>query len=121
MKLLLDQGVPYSAAGLLRQIGIDTVHVSEVRLSTATDDAIIAWSVIEDRVIVTFDSDFHMLLAKKAACRPSVIRIRVERLQAREVLALIQEVLSVGADYLANGAVVSVQNDRIRIRKLPLR
>jgi Domain of unknown function (DUF5615) len=37
MKLLLDQGLPLSAATLLRDVGIDTVHVGEIGLSAAED------------------------------------------------------------------------------------
>ncbi|WP_413201305.1 DUF5615 family PIN-like protein, partial [Nostoc piscinale] len=41
MKLLLDQGLPLSAATLLRNEGIDTIHVGEIGLSTAEDTEII--------------------------------------------------------------------------------
>jgi len=34
MKLLLDQGLPRSALGLLREAGIDAVHVAEIGYST---------------------------------------------------------------------------------------
>jgi predicted nuclease of predicted toxin-antitoxin system len=40
VKLLLDQGLPRSVAGLLREAGIDTIHVGEIGYSTA-DDAMI--------------------------------------------------------------------------------
>jgi predicted nuclease of predicted toxin-antitoxin system len=78
MKLLLDQGLPRSAAPLLCQAGIDTVHVGDLGLSTA-DDAVILQSGRENgRAVVTLDADFHTLLALSGAATPSVIRIRIE-------------------------------------------
>jgi len=41
MKLLLDQGLPRSAAALLRETGIDTLHVAEIGMSQAEDIEII--------------------------------------------------------------------------------
>ncbi|HAX76640.1 MAG TPA: hypothetical protein DCY88_12560 [Cyanobacteria bacterium UBA11372] len=41
MKLLLDQGLPLSAATLLCDVGIDTIHVGEIGLSAAEDAEII--------------------------------------------------------------------------------
>ena len=37
MKLLLDHGLPRSAAGLLRDAGMDAVHTGERGLATASD------------------------------------------------------------------------------------
>ncbi len=37
MKLLLDQGLPRSAASLLREAEIDTVHTGEIGYATAED------------------------------------------------------------------------------------
>lgn len=41
MKLLLDQGLPRSAARLLREEGVDAVHVEEIGCSTAVDAKIL--------------------------------------------------------------------------------
>lgn len=41
MKLLLDQGLPLSVAALLRDVGIDTIHVSEIGMSETEDSAMI--------------------------------------------------------------------------------
>jgi len=41
MKLLLDQGLPLSAAALLRDAGINTIHVGEIGMSEAEDADII--------------------------------------------------------------------------------
>jgi hypothetical protein len=62
MKLLLDQGLPRSAAMLLREGGIDTLHVGEIGLAAATDNEILQRGRQEERVVVTLDADFHALL-----------------------------------------------------------
>ncbi|MEI1375482.1 DUF5615 family PIN-like protein [Nostoc sp.] len=41
MKLLPRQGLPLSAAALLRDAGIDTIHVGEIAMSKAEDAEII--------------------------------------------------------------------------------
>lgn len=81
MKLLLDQGLPLSAAALLRDANIDTIHVSAIGMSEAEDADIIQRARDEGRVVVTLDADFHALLALDVATTPSVIRIRIERLR----------------------------------------
>jgi len=76
MKLLLDQGLPRSAAALLTAAGIDSVHVGDLGLSTAEDATILQAGLEADRTVVTLDADFHALLAMSGAIAPSVIRIR---------------------------------------------
>ncbi|HXG91617.1 MAG TPA: DUF5615 family PIN-like protein [Blastocatellia bacterium] len=60
MKLLLDQGLPRTAAVILRSAGFDVVHTGEIGLATAEDVAIIEHSRDEGRIIVTLDADFHL-------------------------------------------------------------
>jgi predicted nuclease of predicted toxin-antitoxin system len=52
--------------------------------------------------------------------KPSVIRIRIEGLKAAACSALIQTILSQCEADLEQGCVVTVQDGRIRIRRLPL-
>ena len=120
MKLLLDQGLPRSAAKLLREAGIDTIHVSEIGCSTADDATILQRGREEERIVITFDADFHALLALSRATTPSVIRIRIEGLYGKKAAELIQAVLRRCAEDLKQGAVVTVQPKRIRVRRLPL-
>lgn len=75
MKLLLDQGLPRSAAILLGESGLDTIHVADRSLSAAEDSEIIAAAKAENRIVITLDADFHALLALTGASSPSVIRI----------------------------------------------
>ena len=120
MKLLLDQGLPRSSAELLRQTGINAVHVGEVGLSAADDATILQMGHEQDRIVVTLDADFHSLLALAGATSPSVIRIRLEGLRGEELASLLQTILPQCEADLLLGAAVTIQVGRIRIRHLPL-
>ncbi len=120
MKLLLDQGLPRSAASLLREAGIDTIHVGEIGYSTAKDAAVLHKGKDDGRVVVTLDADFHALLALSGGASPSVIRIRIEGLDGKRAASLIQTVVAHCGEELEQGAVVTVQPGRVRIRRLPL-
>lgn len=120
MRLLLDQGLPRTGAQLLREAGIDTVHVGEIGYSSAEDAEILAVARTNKRVIVTLDADFHSLLAHSGATTPSVIRIRIEGLRADPLANLLRTVCAQCEAELEEGAVVTVQPGRIRIHRLPL-
>ena len=120
MKLLLDQGLPLSAAALLRDADIDTIHVGEIGMSAAEDADIIEKARDEGRTVVTLDADFHALLALAVATTPSVIRIRIERLRAQALIDLLLTVIAECAEDLEQGSAITVEPSRIRIRRLPL-
>jgi predicted nuclease of predicted toxin-antitoxin system len=119
-KVLLDQGLPRSAAEHLRRAGIETVHTGEIGMATADDASILQRANDDGRMVVTLDADFHKLMALAGATHPSVIRIRIEGLRGDALAHLIQEVLQSCRDDLIRGALVSVQERGIRIRRLPL-
>lgn len=89
-RLLLDQGLPRSAATLLRQTGCDVVHVSGTGMSRASDADILKRARAEARACVTLDADFHSLLATGGELGPSVVRIRKEGLDAAALAVLLQ-------------------------------
>ena len=119
--LLLDQGLPVGAARSLRAQGWDVVHVSERGLSRSPDIELLALAAMESRAVVTLDADFPMLIALQRREQPSVIHIRMQGLDhlacADLLLALVPEVLG----DLRSGAVVSVQDNGVRVRRLPVR
>jgi len=120
MRLLLDQGLPRSTARLLREAGIDAVHVGEIGYSTADDATILQRGRDEERTVITLDADFHALLALSRAMTPSVIRIRMEGLYGQKAAEVIQTAITRCAEDLERGAVVTVQPGRMRIHRLPL-
>lgn len=120
MQLLLDQGLPRTAAKLLRNAGIDTLHVGEIGMAAAKDIQILRHAESEKRIVITLDSDFHTLLAQDNSAVPSVIRVRIEGLKSEAFATLIQDVLSQCSEALSeSGCAVTVQDRKIRIRRLP--
>jgi predicted nuclease of predicted toxin-antitoxin system len=120
MKLLLDQGLPRGTVTLLQQAGHDAVHVGDIGLASAEDDEILQHAAGEHRVVVTLDSDFHTLLALSGDDSPSVIRIRIEGLKSDGLYRILDQVIRVCEADLDAGAMVTVTESRIRVRRLPL-
>ena len=120
IKMLLDQGLPRTAASLLRERGWDAQHVSERGMSRAEDSAIIALARLEKRMVVTLDADFHALLAVSGATGPSVLRIRMEGQKADQVVALVERVLALASDELNQGAMITLVDGKVRIKLLPV-
>ena len=118
--LLLDQGVPRRAAQLSRDEGVDATHTSEVGLSCADDEGILAWCREHDRVAVTLDADFHALLAVAGHDSPSVIRVRQEGLKGPEMAQLIATIVGRHSRALVSGAMLTVRHGRVRTHALPV-
>lgn len=119
-RLLLDQGLPRSTARLLTEAGWDVVHVADIGMSRSSDDDILRRALSEARVCVTLDGDFHALLVIGGERGPSVIRIRKEGLDASAVVALLEGIWDGIADVLGAGAMVTVTERSVRVRRLPV-
>ena len=120
IRILLDQGLPRSAAKILTDKGWDVLHTGDIELSRATDRQILDFARKEDRVIITLDSDFHAILAVENAESPSVIRIRREGLKGPELAELIMKIWPEIHNILQKGAMITVTESAIRIRQIPL-
>ncbi len=120
ISILLDQGLPRSAASLLRDEGWDVLHTGDTGLSRSTDRQILEFARNEQRVIITLDSDFHTILALTNASTPSVIRIRLEGLRGPDLALLIKKIWPRVEPQVKKGAMVTVTESGIRIRNIPV-
>ena len=120
LTLLLDQGVPRDAAGRLRDLGYDCIHVGEVGMSAANDEEILGFALAQDAAIVTLDADFHAILAVSGAVGPSVIRIRIQGLRASEIAECVHFVSSRFEDELKSGSMVTVKSRKTTCHRLPI-
>lgn len=90
------------------------------RIGVGERREILEFGLLEHRVLVTLDADFHALLALSGAREPSVIRIRIEGLRAEDHARLLTQVLSACRADLVRGSMVTVTEQGIRVRQLPL-
>lgn len=122
MRLLLDQNLSPLICERLAGAGIEAVHVRDVGMRQASDDTIVAYARSEGLVIVSQDSDFANLLVFAATALPSLVLLRIpQAVTASDITALLVANLDTVSDQLAEGAIVSLGLERIRIRRLPLR
>jgi predicted nuclease of predicted toxin-antitoxin system len=106
----------------LTEAGHDAVHVTTLGMSRATDTEILEVAEQDNRVIISADTDFGTLLAMSGATRPSVLLIRLTSPRRVESLAALVHVnLPEVADALDAGAVVVLEDGRVRVRALPMR
>jgi predicted nuclease of predicted toxin-antitoxin system len=118
--LLLDQGLPRATVVSLRSLGLPAEHVGDIALAAADDRAILNHARELGQIVVTLDADFHAQLALSGATAPSVIRIRIEGLRAEQLAGLVAEVLARCADDLKSGAMITVTESSLRVRRLPI-
>ncbi len=121
MRFLVDQNRSPLLAEALRDAGHDVVHTNEIGLETASDPEIFALALDQRRIIISADTDFASLLADTGSTSPSVVLFRLRGFrrahdQARLLLANLAEV---GED-LELGAIVVINDDRLRVRRLPI-
>jgi predicted nuclease of predicted toxin-antitoxin system len=120
VRLIVDANLAPRIAEALRAKGHDAEHVFEVGMAAAPDPEILAYAREAGRVIVSSDSDFGTLLARSGEQTPSFVLLR--RLNERtpeDQVDMILHCLDAAAEHLRAGAVVSVREDRIRVRPLP--
>lgn len=120
MRVLLDQGVPRRAAALLRDAGVDALHVADMGMAAAADAAILTWCRENGAVAVTLDADFHAAIALSGEAVPSAIRLRVQGLKGPETARLLLDILTTREAQLTAGALITVQHGRLRLRTLPV-
>jgi predicted nuclease of predicted toxin-antitoxin system len=121
VKFLVDENLsPLVAAGL-RDAGHQASHAADVGMRSVADTVLVAFAAENGLVLVSADTDFGTLLAASGARTPSVVLVRrtVDR-RAAAVLALLLENLDQVEAALAEGAVVVLEDARVRVRRLPL-
>ncbi len=121
MKLLIDMNLSPTWVDVLATGGIDAIHWSKIGTNTASDREIMAWAKTSGYIVLTHDLDFGAILAATEAEYPSVIQLRFQDIAPERSKHLVLNVIARFRDELETGVLISVDENRARIRLLPLR
>ncbi|MEH2424134.1 MAG: DUF5615 family PIN-like protein [Nostoc sp.] len=120
MKFLADIGISLRTVSWLRSAGYDVVHLRDEGLQKLPDDQILVKACTEGRILLTVDLDFAQLLATSGDNLPSVILFRLGNENYNTINERLTEVLRECQADLELGAIISVNNETFRIRRLPI-
>lgn len=120
MRFLADMGISPHSVRFLRTLGHEAFHLQELGLGRLPDAAILAKAEAEQSVVLTHDLDFGDLLAASQAALPSVVIFRRTDMRPATVNQQLVQVLDQYRVELQQGAILSVTNRRIRVRRLPI-
>ena len=121
MRFLADMGVAIRIVEWLRQQGHETTHLREENLQRMPDLDIFGKAAAERRILLTFDLDFGEILALSGEKNVSVVLFRLHNTRTPHVIERLKIALQETAQILRSGAIVVVEETRLRVRRLPLR
>lgn len=117
MKFLANENIPLATIRLLREQGHDVKSISE-ESAGITDREVLEIAADENRIVVTFDSDYgELVFFAGFPAPPSVLYLRFEPTSPEEPAEMIQSLLVSDETILAGYFVVL---DRSTIRRRPL-
>jgi predicted nuclease of predicted toxin-antitoxin system len=120
MKLLIDMNLSPRWAGVLANAGFEATHWSSLGASNAPDSEIMLYAKANDYVVLTHDLDFSAILAATQGEKPSVVQLRAEDVSAEAIGKQVIVALRQMATELEDGALLTVDPGRTRLRVLPL-
>ncbi|MEI7432019.1 MAG: DUF5615 family PIN-like protein [Betaproteobacteria bacterium] len=121
MKLLVDMNLSPRWVSVLADAGIEANHWSSLGVINAPDSEIMAYAKVNEYVVLTHDLDFGAILAATHGEKPSVVQIRAEDVSPDVIGAQVVIALRQMAHELEEGALITVDPNRTRLRVLPLR
>jgi predicted nuclease of predicted toxin-antitoxin system len=120
MKLLVDMNLSPRWVSLLVGAGIEAAHWSMLGARNAPDIEIMAFAKANGFVVLTHDLDFSAILAATHGDKPSVVQIRAEDVSPDVIGGLVIDALRQMSAELEEGALLTIDPNRTRLRLLPL-
>jgi predicted nuclease of predicted toxin-antitoxin system len=121
VKLLIDMNLSPAWVQTLEQHGHTALHWSTVGEGTASDSTLLKWANENGCVVFTNDLDFGAILAATGDSSPSVIQVRAQDVTPERLAGLVVRALAQHESIIEQGALITIDEARSRVRILPLR
>ena len=120
LRLLADLNLSPQTVEELRGDGWDILRTNERLSIRAPDLEILRWAGENDRVVITQDLDFSTLIVLQGWSKPSLVTLRLSQTDPPTVTNRLREALPDCVEALRAGCAVTIEDDCVRIRKLPI-
>lgn len=120
LSFVIDMNLSTAWVGALESMGHRAVHWGSIGDCETPDPEIMEWARANGRVLFTSDLDFGTLLALTHVAGPSVLQIRTDEALPRQIQFVVRLAVDRYRDALAEGALVIVDENKTRVRILPL-
>jgi predicted nuclease of predicted toxin-antitoxin system len=121
MKILVDMNLSPRWADYLKEAGLEAAHWSTLGPPNASDREIMAYASSEGYVVLTHDLDFSSILAATQGGWPSVVQVRSDDVSPKAIGSPVFRAIRQMEAELIEGALITVDPGRVRLRLLPLR
>lgn len=121
MRIVADVRISPITVQHLNELGHDVIRANAVLPGNAPDHEIVAWAAANERVVITQDLGFAGILALTGATRPSIVTLRLSDSRVEAVNRILETVLPGLEEPVVAGAPITVADERVRIRQLPVR
>lgn len=120
MRYLADHHISPRTVTALKISGHDIIRVSDVLPQDAPDSIILEHARLDGRTVITQDLDYSALLASTRYTQPSVISLRLQNNRPERLASILKTILPTIEGDLQTGSIIVVEENRIRVRPLPL-
>lgn len=120
MKILLDMNLSPRLCDILQQEGHVCVHWADVGDPRADDQSIMKWASDNGYAVITHDLDMGSILAATRGESPSVIQIRTQDVLSQSFQDTLLQILRQYRETIEKGALIVVDEKKMRARILPL-
>ncbi|OGH69936.1 MAG: hypothetical protein A3C90_00435 [Candidatus Magasanikbacteria bacterium RIFCSPHIGHO2_02_FULL_51_14] len=118
MRYLIDENVRYSVCERLTKLGHDVVAIADIAPSL-TDEGVLELSAKEQRILLTNDADFGMLIYRRRFPAHGIVLFRLKKDTRTNVLSRLEVVLRDHGDKMA-GHFIIISENQIRVRPLKI-
>jgi predicted nuclease of predicted toxin-antitoxin system len=120
IRLVVDISLSPDWVHVFVRHGWAAVHWSTVGDPRANDRTVMAWARENGHVVFTHDLDFGTLLALTRASGPSVVQVRAHDVLPSRLEQMVVHAIRTYPAQLREGAIVTVDESRNRLRILPI-